>query len=122
VSCKHYGNLYFVREEGEDQSILQSLESIKTCLRQGGCRVVPGLPRAVLTLITSVVGGLICGFAAQPAARTNFCLAMGLIFSPWSILFIAACASSLDFGMASLVRNIAGFLIGVLVCLPVSSP
>jgi len=26
----------FVREEGEDQSIPQSLESIKTCLRQGG--------------------------------------------------------------------------------------
>jgi len=42
-----YGNLYFVREEGEDQSILQSLESIKTCLRQGGCRVVPGYHGAV---------------------------------------------------------------------------
>jgi len=65
--AKRYGNLYFVREEGEDQSILQSLES-KTCLRQGGCRVVPGLPREqwILTLITSVVGGLICGLQLSP--------------------------------------------------------
>ena len=117
-----YGNLYFVREEGEDQSILQSLESIKTCLRQGGCRVVPGLPREqwILTLITSVVGGVICGFAAQPRRQgQTFAWQWALIFSPlWGILFIA-------FGIGPvvtrtsewlpLVRNIAGFLIGALV-------
>ena len=63
-----YGNQFFVRDQGEDQSIIQSLESIKTCLRQGGCNVVPGLPREqwILTLITSAIGGVICGFAAQP--------------------------------------------------------
>lgn len=117
-----YGNLYFVREEGEDQSILQSLESIKTCLRQGGCRVVPGLPREqwILTLITSVVGGTICGFAAQPRRPGQlFAWQWALVFSPlWGILFIA-------FGIAPvitrtaewlpLVRNIAGFCIGALV-------
>ena len=117
-----YGNLYFVRDEGEDQSILQSLESIKTCLRQGGCRVVPGLPQEqwILTLITSVIGGIICGFAAQPRRPGQiFAWQWALIFSPlWGILFIA-------FGIAPviirtsewlpLVRNIAGFLIGALV-------
>lgn len=117
-----YGNLYFVREEGEDQSILQSLESIKTCLRQGGCRVVPGLPREqwILTLITSVLGGIICGFAAQPRRKGQiFAWQWALIFSPlWGILFIA-------FGIGPvitrtsewlpLVRNIAGFFMGALV-------
>lgn len=117
-----FGNLYFVREEGEDQSIIQALESVKTCLRQGGCRVVPGLPREqwILTLITSVVGGVICGFAAQPR-KPGQILAWqwALIFSPlWGILFIA-------FGIAPvitrtsewlpLVRNVSGFLIGALV-------
>jgi len=117
-----YGNLYFVREEGEDQAILQSLQSIETCLRQGGCRVVPGLPREqwILTLITSVVGGIICGFAAQPRRQGQiFAWQWALVFSPlWGILFIA-------FGIGPvvtrtsewlpLVRNIAGFLIGALV-------
>lgn len=117
-----YGNLYFVREEGEDQSILQSLESVKTCLLRGGCQVVPGLPREqwILTLISSVVGGLICGFAAQPR-RPGQILAWqwALIFSPlWGILFIA-------FGLGPvvtrtsewlpIVRNISGFFIGALV-------
>jgi hypothetical protein len=117
-----YGNLYFVREHGEDQSILQSLESIETCLRQGGCRVVPGLPREqwILTLITSVIGGIVCGFAAQPRREGQiFAWQWALIFSPlWGILFIA-------FGIGPvitrtsewlpLVRNISGFLIGALV-------
>lgn len=117
-----FGNLYFVREEGEDQAILQALESVKTCLRQGGCRVVPGLPREqwILTLITSVVGGIICGFAAQPRKQGQIVAwQWALIFSPlWGILFIA-------FGIAPvitrtsewlpLVRNISGFLIGALV-------
>lgn len=117
-----FGNLYFVREEGEDQSIIQALESVKTCLRQGGCRVVPGLPREqwILTLITSIVGGIICGFAAQPRKPGQiFAWQWALIFSPlWGILFIA-------FGIAPvitrtsewlpLVRNVSGFLIGALV-------
>lgn len=117
-----FGNLYFVREEGEDQSIIQSIESIEGCLRQGGCRVVPGLPREqwILTLITSVIGGLVCGFAAQPRRSGQvFAWQWALIFSPlWGILFIA-------FGIGPvitrtsewlpLVRNIAGFLIGALV-------
>jgi hypothetical protein len=111
-----------VREHGEDNAILQALESVEGCLVRGGCNVVPGLPREqwILTLITSTLGGVICGFAAQPR-RPGQVLAWqwALIFSPlWGILFIA-------FGIGPvvtrtsewlpLIRNISGFLIGALV-------
>jgi len=114
-----FGNLYYVRENGENGSIVEALESIKTCLQRGGCRVVPGLPREqwILTLITSVVGGVICGFAAIPRKKDQvFAWQWALIFSPlWGILFIA-------FGLGPvisrttewlpIVRNILGFLLG----------
>ncbi|MBE9050493.1 TPM domain-containing protein [Nostocales cyanobacterium LEGE 11386] len=117
-----FGNLYFVREQGEDQAILQALDSVKGCLLQGGCAVVPGLPREqwILTLITSVVGGIICGFASHPQKEGQIIAwQWALIFSPlWGILFIA-------FGIGPvvtrtsdwlpLVRNISGFFIGALV-------
>jgi len=117
-----FGNLYFVREQGEDQAILQAMQTVKKCLTQGGCRVVPGLPREqwILTLITSVIGGVICGFAAQPRSEGQVVAwQWALIFSPlWGILFIA-------FGIGPVVtrtndwlplfRNIVGFLIGALV-------
>lgn len=117
-----YGNQFFVREHGEDASITRALESIETCLQRGGCSVVPGLPREqwILTLITSIVGGLVCGFAAQPR-KSDQVIAWQwvLIFSPlWGILFIA-------FGIGPvvtrtsdwipLVRNISGFALGTLV-------
>ncbi len=116
-----YGNQFFVRDNGEDRSIIEALESIKVCLRQGGCRVVPGLPREqwILTLITSIMGGLVVGFAAQPRKPgQGFAWQWALIFSPlWGILFIA-------FGIGPVVsrtadwlpimRNVAGFLVGAL--------
>ena len=117
-----FGNLYFVRENGENQSIVESLNTIKTCLRQGGCNVVPGLPREqwILTLITSVLGGVICGFAAIPRKEGQLVAwQWALIFSPlWGILFIA-------FGIGPVItrtsewlplfRNIIGFVLGALV-------
>ncbi|WP_432812747.1 TPM domain-containing protein [Pantanalinema sp. GBBB05] len=117
-----FGNQFFVRENGEDQAILHALNSIQSCLRQGGCRVVPGLPKEqwILTLITSVVGGVICGFAAHPRKEGQvFAWQWALIFSPlWGILFIA-------FGIAPVItrtsdwlplfRNVSGFMIGALV-------
>ncbi|MEM7726740.1 MAG: TPM domain-containing protein [Cyanobacteria bacterium P01_A01_bin.45] len=117
-----FGNLYYVRQEGEDQAILTAVKTVENCLSQGGCNVVPGLPREqwILTLITSVLGGVICGFAAQPRKEGQvFAWQWALIFSPlWGILFIA-------FGLGPvltrtndwlpLVRNISGFLIGLLV-------
>lgn len=117
-----FGNQFFVRDHGEDQSIMQSIASLETCLAQGGCSVVPGLPREqwILTLITSILGGVICGFAAHPRKQGQvFSWQWMLIFSPlWGMLFIA-------FGIGPVVsrtqdwlpltRNIAGFIIGALV-------
>ncbi len=117
-----YGNQFFVRENGEGASIVSALQSIETCLRRGGCRVVPGLPREqwILTLITSVVGGVVCGFAAQPR-KPGQVLAWqwALIFSPlWGILFIAfgiGPVVSRTTDWLPLLRNISGFLLGALV-------
>ena len=131
-----FGNLYYVRENGEDNAITVSLEAVKTCLVRGGCNVVPGLPKEqwLLTLTTSIIGGVICGFAGQSRSKFDgskidrtkpnegiggFSWQWALIFSPlWGILFIA-------FGIAPvitrtsewvpLLRNCSGFAIGLLV-------
>lgn len=117
-----FGNQFFVRDNGEDAAILQALESIETCLRQGGCRVVPGLPREqwILTLITSVIGGIVFGFAAQPRKEGQlFAWQWALIFSPlWGILFIAfgiGPVVSRTPELLPIVRNVAGFALGALV-------
>lgn len=117
-----YGNQFFVRDNGEDRSIIESLESIEGCLRQGGCRVVPGLPREqwILTLIASVLGGVICGFAAQPRKPGQIVAwQWALIFSPlWGILFLAFGVGPVVMRTSEwlpLVRNVAGFAIGALV-------
>jgi hypothetical protein len=116
-----FGNQYFVRDQGEDQAILQALASVEGCLRKGGCGVVPGLPQEqwILTLITSVVGGIICGFAGRPRKPGQvFAWQWALIFSPlWGMLFIS-------FGLGPVLvrtsewlpifRNVAGFSIGLL--------
>lgn len=117
-----FGNQYFVREEGEDQAIIQALSAIETCLRKGGCRAVPGLPREqwILTLITSSIGGIIFGLASRPRKPGDaFAWQWALLFSPlWGMLFIA-------FGLGPvlvrttewlpIVRNIAGFAAGALI-------
>lgn len=117
-----YGNQFFVRENGEGASIVEALGSIETCIRQGGCNVVPGLPREqwILTLITSILGGAVFGFAAQPRKTGQaFAWQWALIFSPlWGILFIAfgigpVVTRTSDF--LPLLRNIAGFALGALV-------
>lgn len=117
-----YGNQFFVRENGEDGSILNALESVETCLRQGGCNVVPGLPKEqwILTLITSVIGGVVLGFAAQPRQPGQpISWQWALIFSPlWGILFIAFGIGPVITRTADwlpLLRNAAGFLLGALV-------
>ncbi|MBD3880831.1 TPM domain-containing protein [Phormidium tenue FACHB-886] len=116
-----YGNQFYVRENGEDASILDALDSLKSCLRQGGCQVVPGLPREqwILTLITSVIGGLVFGFAAQPREGKVFSWQWALIFSPlWGILFIAFGIGPVVTRTADwlpLARNVAGFALGALV-------
>ena len=117
-----FGNQFFVRDNGEDSAVLQSISTLETCLERGGCGVVPGLPREqwILTLITSILGGVICGFAAQPRKEGDgIAWQWALLFSPlWGILFFA-------FGLGPVVtrtpelvpviRNVSGFLIGLIV-------
>jgi energy-converting hydrogenase Eha subunit A len=117
-----YGNQFFVRDNGEDRSIISALESIEVCLRRGGCQVVPGLPREqwILTLITSLIGGVVLGFAAQPRESGQIVAwQWALIFSPlWGILFIAFGLGPVVTRTADwlpVVRNVAGFALGALV-------
>ncbi|MGF1601704.1 MAG: TPM domain-containing protein [Thermosynechococcaceae cyanobacterium] len=124
-----FGNQYFVQENGEDQAIIQSLDAVQLCLNKGGCNVVPGLPQEqwVLTLVVSILGGVICGFAAHPRKEGQvFAWQWVLIFSPlWGILFFS-------FGIGPVVtrtsewlplaRNIAGFLGGAIAAYLIQPP
>lgn len=117
-----FGNQFYVRDNGEDGAVLGAINALETCLERGGCAVVPGLPREqwILTLVTSILGGVICGFAAQPRREGDgIAWQWALLFSPlWGILFIA-------FGLGPVVtrtpellpvvRNVSGFVIGVVV-------
>lgn len=117
-----FGNMYFVREHGENNAIVDALKAVQGCLAQGGCNVVPGLPREqwILTLVSSILGGVILGLAAIPRKEgQTFAWQWALIMSPlWGILFIA-------FGIGPVVsrtaewlplfRNMMGFVLGVLV-------
>lgn len=117
-----YGNQFFVRDHGEDGAIISTINALKGCLEQGGCNAVPGLPREqwILTFVTSLLGGAICGFAAHPRKPgQTFAWQWMLIFSPlWGMLFIAfgiGPVVSRTSDWLPLARNVAGFLLGFVV-------
>ncbi|MFM9090091.1 MAG: TPM domain-containing protein [Cyanobium sp.] len=112
-----YGNQYYVRDNGEDAAILDALHAVKGCLVIGGCQVVPGLPQEqwLLTLSTSVLGGLVVGFAAyprKPGRQVEW--AWVLLLSPlWLILFGALGLGPIITRTSDLLpiaRNSLGFL------------
>ena len=114
-----YGNQFYVRENGQDAAVLDSLHAVKGCLNIGGCQVVPGLPQEqwLLTLSTSILGGLIAGFAAfprQPGRRVEW--GWVLLLSPlWVILFgvfgVAPIVTRTP-ELLPLIRNALGFIGG----------
>jgi hypothetical protein len=114
-----YGNQFYVRENGQDAAVLDSLHAVKGCLNIGGCQVVPGLPQEqwLLTLSTSILGGLIAGFAGfprQPGRRVEW--GWVLLLSPlWVILFgvfgVAPIVTRTP-ELLPLIRNALGFLGG----------
>ncbi len=117
-----FGNIYYVRDNGENNAIVESLETVKTCLLNGGCLVVPGLPpeQWILTLITSVVGGVIFGLAALPRKKDQvFAWQWVLIISPlWGILFLAFGVGPVvtrTSDLLPLLRNVIGFVLGALI-------
>ena len=112
-----YGNQYYVRDHGEDGAILDAISSVKQCLDQGGCQVVPGLPKEqwLFTLSTSILGGLIAGISAFPRKEANT-IAWGwlLLLSPlWVMLFgvfgIAPVVTRTK-DVLPLLRNCLGFI------------
>jgi hypothetical protein len=112
-----FGNQYYVRDHGQDAAIVDSLAAVETCLDRGGCQVVPGLPNEqwVLTLATSVLGGLIVGFAAYPRKPEHKVeWAWVLLLSPlWVILFgvfgVAPIVTRTP-DLLPLLRNALGFV------------
>ena len=111
-----YGHQFYVRDHGQDAAVLDSLHAVKGCLNIGGCQVVPGLPQEqwLLTLSTSILGGLIAGFAAfprQPGRRVEW--GWVLLLSPlWVILFgvfgVAPIVTRTP-ELLPLIRNALGF-------------
>jgi hypothetical protein len=112
-----FGNQYYVRDHGEDGAIIDALGAVETCLDRGGCQVVPGLPNEqwVLTLATSILGGLIVGFAAYPRKPDRVVeWAWVLLLSPlWVILFgifgVAPIVTRTS-DLLPLIRNLMGFI------------
>ncbi|MFO0104387.1 MAG: TPM domain-containing protein [Cyanobium sp.] len=102
-----FGNQFYVRDHGEDGAILDALAAVETCLERGGCQVVPGWPtdQWLLTLATSIRGGLIVGVGAsprQPGKTVEW--AWVLLLSPlWVILFGV-------FGVAPIVTRTSDLL------------
>jgi hypothetical protein len=99
-----FGNLFYIRENGEAKAVVETLDTLDTCLRRdGGCRVPPGLPsnQYVFTLITSIAGGLICGASLrlEPQGFVKRRWVWALLFSPlWGSLAI-------NFGIGPIVSR-----------------
>ena len=112
-----FGNQFYVRDNGEDGAILASIQAVETCLDRGGCEVVPGLPQEQWqwTLLTSLLGGIIAGFAASPRKENeSFSIGWLLLLSPlWIMLFgifgIAPVITRTN-DILPLMRNILGFI------------
>ncbi len=112
-----FGNQFYVRDNGEDGAILASIKAVETCLDRGGCQVVPGLPQEQWqwTLLTSLLGGVIAGFAASPRKQNeSFSIGWLLLLSPlWIMLFgifgIAPVVTRTN-DILPLMRNILGFI------------
>lgn len=112
-----YGNQFYVRDNGEDGAIYAALDAVEVCLDRGGCQVVPGLPMEqwLWTLSTSILGGLIAGFAAYPRQKGDLIAwSWLLLLSPlWVMLFgvfgVAPVVTRTN-ELLPLLRNGLGFL------------
>jgi hypothetical protein len=80
--------------QGEAAALLSIVNAVDTCLREGGCTRVPGLPdeQYYFTLILSIAGGVICGFSfrLEPTEVISRKWFWPLLLSPlWGSLFIS---------------------------------
>lgn len=90
-----YGNQFYVQQEGEGVALMSTVQAIQECLsRPEGCKSVPGLTNDLyyLTLVTSIVGGCVFGFAARlpPSGRVEASWQWVVFLSPlWLLLFVS---------------------------------
>jgi len=114
-----FGNQYYVKDNGEDGAVLDALNAVEICLERGGCQVVPGLPleQWLWTLTTSMLGGVIAGFAGFPRKEgETIAWSWLLLLSPlWVMLFgvfgIAPVVTRTP-ELLPLIRNGLGFMAG----------
>ena len=98
-----FGNIYFVRENGELAAVDGMMNALDVCFRKGGCRVPPGLPQEqyYFTLGTAIAGGLILGAVLRidPQGFVQRRWVYGLLFAPlWATL-------SINFGIGPIVSR-----------------
>lgn len=99
-----YGNMFYVRDEGEEKSISSTLDALDYCLRrEDGCAVPPGLPEEqyIFTLICCVLGGFILGASLrlQPQGFVKRQWVYAVLFGPlWLTL-------SLSYGIGPVVSR-----------------
>ena len=90
-----YGNMFYVRDNGEYKALEESIDALDVCFRKpDGCQVPPGLPEEqyFFTLLCSVLGGGILGASLRidPVGFVRRRWVYGLLFSPlWFTLSIA---------------------------------
>lgn len=87
-----YGSSFYVRDFGEDGSVLAAVDGIVKCVESGKiCKAVPGYGRDQFTAsaVCAAVGGAVAGAAARTGG-SRFNLPWLALFSPlWSIFFVS---------------------------------
>eukprot|EP00188_Purpureofilum_apyrenoidigerum_P003279 Plantae.Rhodophyta-Purpureofilum_apyrenoidigerum.ctg3383.p1 GENE.Plantae.Rhodophyta-Purpureofilum_apyrenoidigerum.ctg3383~~Plantae.Rhodophyta-Purpureofilum_apyrenoidigerum.ctg3383.p1 ORF type:complete len:280 (-),score=39.32 Plantae.Rhodophyta-Purpureofilum_apyrenoidigerum.ctg3383:216-1055(-) len=87
-----YGNIFYVKDNGEDRAVLDAVDNIKICLRKPeGCRQVPGFSRDQfnLTAVVTAVSGAIAGIAPRQGGKKEFDVNWLIVFSPlWGFILI----------------------------------
>eukprot|EP00892_Ulva_mutabilis_P000380 jgi/Ulvmu1/10342/UM061_0025.1 len=121
-----FGNMFYVREQGEGNAVVAIVDAVDTCLRQGGCQRVPGLPEEqyYFTLILAIAGGVICGFSfrLEPNKTASRRWFWPLLLSPlWGSVFV-------NFGLGPIIsrtddwqpvaQNCAAFLLAAVLFKP----
>lgn len=99
-----YGNMFYVRDEGEAKSVASTLDALDICLRRpDGCAVPPGLPQEqyIFTLICCILGGFILGASLrlEPQGFVKRQWVYAVLFGPlWVTL-------SLSYGIGPVVSR-----------------
>ncbi len=112
-----FGNQFYVRDNGEDRAIINSIKTVEKCLDRGGCNQVPGITKEQLlwTLAASILGGLIAGIASSPR-KSNQVIAWKWLFLvspiwiiPFGVIGIAQVATRTN-ELIPVLRNIVAFI------------